>query len=164
MNLHDSAKVLLFLKNCYVNAAISESMPATWSEVFSDVSGDEVMAAAMVYARSGSKFFPSTGELFEILEVDDPISCLTEGQVWARIRRQIGNVGTNGKPELSDLEREVVSNLGGWRVMCQAEEADNLRRLPRVLASAKVTVRKKQRLNKLNGGSDPVIGAGDADA
>lgn len=159
MNLHDSAKVILFLKNCFPSASISESMPASWSDVFADVSGDDVMTAAKVYARSGSKFFPSTGELFEILEVNDPISSVTEAQLWTRIRRQIGNVGTNGRPELSDLEWEVVNGLGGWRVMCQAEESDNLKRLPRLLATAKSTIRQKQRLHELGGDDIRKIGA-----
>jgi hypothetical protein len=159
MTIQEAAKVIAFLRNCFTNSSIADTMPTAWAEVFEEFSGDEVMAAAKVYARSGNTFFPATGDLIKILDLNDPMSLLTPGQVWNSIRKEIGNVGTNGRPDLTPLEWEVVQSYGGWRAFCQMQIDDIQKRLPTVVEKAKQTVRQKQKLDALGSGKIRKIGA-----
>lgn len=158
MNVQDAARVLLYLTTAYPSFRVSEASAQIWADEFASVPFADVSAAVKTHAGHNA-FAPTFAEVHAILDIDDPIASLTPGQVWFSICQQIGNVGTNGTPELTPLEREVVGQLGGWRTMCQSDESDMQKRLARIVEDAKQTVRKKQRIDELGGGNIRKIGA-----
>lgn len=163
MNVEEAGKVLAYLNSFYPHVQLTELTPVVWADIFAKNTVDEVMSAAKMVVRK-SDYFPSVAAIIQIIEASDELTCLSWGEVWDSIRQQIGNVGANGRPVLSDLEREVIAGLGGWRVMCQSQLDDIHKRGPRILESSKVLVRQKRTLAQLDGQIGLAIGRGDGNA
>ena len=159
MNAQEAAKVLAYLKVAYPNYQIPDVAAHVWADEFADVPVAAVYAAAKAHAAQ-SQFAPTFAEIHAVLEGGDELASLTPDRVWSSIRSQIGDVGTNGRPVLTELEWEVVSQLGGWRVMCQSQTDDIQKRLPRIVDEEKRAVRRKQRLEVIEGANICKIGVG----
>lgn len=158
MTKQEAARILAYLRVAYPNTAIPEFAEEIWADQFSEQSVGEVFGAVKVHTKA-SKFFPTFAEVFAILDGDDDLSNLTADQVWSSLRRKIGNVGTLGQPLLTPLEREVVRQFGGWRLLCQSELDEVFKRLPRIVDTAKREVRQQQRLDELGEGTVRRIGS-----
>ena len=130
-------RVLGRLGDAYPRYEIREGMAETYAVLLGDLP-DEILMAATIHHIASSKWFPSIAELrtaaTDIQSRAMGVRSAEEG--WINVQkavRQFGYYGETVDPEdgggwrvpsmLSDLEKSAVDALGGWRMLCQSDNA-----------------------------------------
>lgn len=130
-------KVLIVLRAAYPRYEIREETAGVYAELLHDLPDDILIAAAQHHAAT-SKWFPSVAEL-RTAATDIQSRALgvrSAEEAWINVQkavRQFGYYGETVAPAdgggwrvpsmLSDLEKSAVDALGGWRTLCQSDNA-----------------------------------------
>jgi len=130
-------RALAILAVAYPRFEMAKETPRVYAELLQDIP-DEVLVAAVKQHAASSKWFPSVAELRQAaMEIRaQAAGVLTPEQAWVQVREAVQRFGWYGEsidtengggwrvPRMLDpLTRQAVDGIGGWRMLCQSENA-----------------------------------------
>lgn len=112
--------VLELLASFYPGFEITDRTIAGYALVWADQDFEAMCQAALQYARTGERFFPSPGQLIELVREARDSAPLAE-VAWSEVRRAIHDVGHLRDPKWSHprVGAAQTAALGGWAVFCR---------------------------------------------
>jgi len=128
------AEVLVLLGAAYPRFSIPADTARVYASLLADLPNELLLSAAQQHAAS-SKWFPSVAELrAAALKLwADAHNVRGPEEAWVQVQRAIQRWGWYGEPVqgggwqvpamLSTTEKTAIKGLGGWRVICQSDNA-----------------------------------------
>lgn len=142
----------IVMPKSFVDRPTVAAAARAWASVLSDVDVDELREAMVVFARNGSKFFPSPGELLKLVPRFAAANVGDADEDWGELMRLLrrygwpnpptrdGAVNEGWRPEDLAVARRIergIAALGGWQACCKLETDD--------LAAARASFRSVMR-------------------
>ena len=127
-------KMMVVLSAAYPRHEVTADTGRVYAELLHDIPDDVLLAAAKQHATT-SKWFPSVAELREAANKITAYSLgiRTAEEAWLKVQAAIRRYGWYGESDgaggwrvprmLSELERNAVDALGGWKLLCHSENA-----------------------------------------
>jgi hypothetical protein len=131
------AEMMVILTTVYPSYDTTKDTVRVYTLLLADISDDLLMAAAQHHAAT-SKWFPKPAELREAaLNIQARAQGIrTPEEAWIEVQKAVARYGSYGEsipleegggwrvPTMLDaLAREAIVGLGGWRVLCQSDNA-----------------------------------------
>lgn len=130
-------RVLAVLQAAYPRFQPPPQTNSVYAELLADIP-DDVLDAAAKHRAATSKWFPSVAELRDAAGeiVARGAGVRSAEEAWINVQRAVQRFGWYGQPNgpengygwcvpdmLSDLEKRAVEGLGGWKTLCESDNA-----------------------------------------
>lgn len=111
--------ILQQLKAAYPRQPISKDTLEIYARELEPFGADE-MYTAMRWLLRNSRFFPTIAELIGSV-AERRLNLPGPEDAWGEVASELRRVGHTARPEFStDLIKEAVDNIGGWRRLCES--------------------------------------------
>jgi len=123
-NGNNLAKCIGLLMAAYPRQEFPEPSQRLYARMLADIPGD-LLEAAIMDIISKKTFLPSISEIREAAAglVEKSAGQVSAVEAWAHVCKQITRVGRYGSPDFDDITRRAVEAVGGWRELCNSENA-----------------------------------------